>query len=72
VFSNNTLDTLGLTPGTYTYTWGAGAVADSIVVNISDAALSATPEPSTAFLGITGIGAAIAFLRLRRGLAKFF
>jgi hypothetical protein len=70
VFSGNTIDTLGLTPGTYTYNWGSGSAADWMVVNISAAAPSSAPEPSTEFLGIIGIGAAIAFTRLRTGFAK--
>ena len=34
-FSGQTLSSLGLTPGTYTYTWGSGANADSINVVVS-------------------------------------
>jgi hypothetical protein len=68
IFSSNTIDGLGLTPGTYTYNWGSGSDADSIVVNISAAAPSSAPEPSTGLLGIVGIGAVIAFLRMRNSM----
>jgi hypothetical protein len=40
IFNNKTLDALGLTLGTYTYTFGNGADADSIVVQIGPVAPS--------------------------------
>jgi hypothetical protein len=46
-FSNATFVSMGLTPGTYTYTWGTGADADSLVVNIG---VSSVPEPSSLVL----------------------
>jgi PEP-CTERM motif len=52
-----TFASLGLTPGTYVYTWGAGDHADSFTIDISSA--SATPEPSTwamMALGFAGLG----------------
>ncbi|HVW11982.1 MAG TPA: hypothetical protein VHC90_25560 [Bryobacteraceae bacterium] len=64
VFSD-TIDSLGLNPGTYTYNWGTGADADSLVVNISETAPSSAPEPSTGVLGIAGICAVTAFFRMR-------
>ena len=54
-FTGQTLASLGLTAGTYTYTWGTGANADSLTVQIGPAA--AVPEPST-FL-IAGLSGAI-------------
>jgi hypothetical protein len=72
-FFGNSIDGLGLTPGTYTYTWGTGGHADSLVVNISETAPGSsppTPEPGTALLGIIGMGAAIAFRRTRTNVAK--
>jgi hypothetical protein len=47
-------NTLGLTPGTYTYTWGTGP-DQSLTVQIGSAAV---PEPSTAILAAIG---AVAF-----------
>jgi hypothetical protein len=40
-WDNTTISGLGLTPGTYTWTWGSGPTADSFVVQIG------SPEPST-------------------------
>ena len=51
-FDNTTLSGLGVTPGIYTWTWGTGANADSIVL---DAGVSATPEPPTVWLMATGM-----------------
>jgi hypothetical protein len=54
VYSNATLSSLGITPGTYTWTWNGGA--NSVVLN-------ATPEPaSLSLLAISGV----AMLRRRR------
>jgi hypothetical protein len=55
-FSNQTFATLDVTPGTYTYTWGSGATADSLTL----VAGSPVPEPSTwaallCSLGILGV-----------------
>jgi hypothetical protein len=48
-WSSTTLSDLGLTPGTYVYTWGN---SDSVTVNVSDGA----PEPGSVFLlGIGGV-----------------
>jgi hypothetical protein len=62
-FNNTTIAGLDLTPGTYTYTFGTGQDADSVVVNIGN--VSAVPEPSTwamLILGFMGIG----FMAYRR------
>ena len=40
-YANKSFASLGFTPGTYTYTWGSGATADSMTVT------SVVPEPST-------------------------
>lgn len=45
-FASQTFASLGLTRGSYTWSWGAGANADSLALNI--------PEPST--LGLLGAG----------------
>lgn len=53
-----TLSSLGVTPGTYTYTWGSGATADSFTLN-------AVPEPSTWATLLAGVGMLIGFRRRR-------
>jgi hypothetical protein len=53
-WDNTTLSGLGLTPGTYVYTWGTGDHADSLTVQVG-----AVPEPSTwamMILGFVGLG----------------
>jgi hypothetical protein len=54
-YSGQTFSSLGLTPGTYTWTWGTGANADFFTVNIGTASV---PEPSSLVLsGIAVTGA---------------
>jgi hypothetical protein len=53
-WSGATFSSLGLTPGTYTYSWGTGANADSLTVQIGP-----VPEPSTAIVAVIG---AVAFV----------
>ena len=67
-YNNSTIVSLGLTPGSYVYSWGQGETADSLTVQIGD--VGAVPEPSTwamMLLGFAGIGAAMR--RRRRGAA---
>jgi hypothetical protein len=45
-FSGETFGSLGLIPGTYTYTWGSGANADLINVVVGNAGVTPTPTPS--------------------------
>jgi hypothetical protein len=61
-FDGTTIAGLGLTPGTYTWTWGSGDTADSFVIRIHG---HVTPEPAS----LTMLGTALAAfggLRLRR------
>jgi hypothetical protein len=60
-FAAETLAGLGVTPGTYTYTWGTGTNADSLILEIG-----AVPEPASLALfgvGLAGLGMV---LRTRR------
>jgi hypothetical protein len=52
-YTGQSFSSLGLTPGTYTWTWGTGASADSFTVQIGPAA--AVPEPSTAIEAVIGV-----------------
>ena len=71
-FANTTLSNLGVTPGTYTWTWGTGADADFAELQIGPAAV---PEPSTLVLlgtaGVPlGVGAAYRLKKRARAGAK--
>ncbi len=50
-WDSTTISGLGLTPGTYSYTWGTGGNADSLTVDIQGAA----PEPGTVSLLAVGV-----------------
>jgi hypothetical protein len=47
-WANTTISGLGLTPGTYTWTWGSGVDADSLQIVIAGS--GAVPEPSSFIL----------------------
>jgi hypothetical protein len=66
-WNDQTLASLGLTPGTYTYTWGEGAHADSLVLQIGPAA--GVPEPASWSLA-AGAAGLIAMLRRRRAQSR--
>jgi hypothetical protein len=59
VIQSVTYSGIGATPGSYVYTWGAGATADSLTLNIG----VNVPEPAS--LAMLGGPAAIALLRRR-------
>jgi len=63
-WDNTTISGLGLTPGTYTYTWGSGATADSLEVVIPSA--SAVPEPAALTLLCTASTTALGYFGWRR------
>ena len=51
-YTKQTIASLGLNPGTYTWTWGTGINADSFTVQIGG--VPAVPEPSAAVLAVFG------------------
>lgn len=58
-----TLSAIGLTPGTYVYTWGSGQTADDLKIIVN----SAVPEPGSLILGpALGVLGTVRFLRRRR------
>jgi hypothetical protein len=61
VFDNATISSLGLLPGTYTYTWDGGGPDHTLVVQVG----SVVPEPSTLGVGALGAVAFIAYVRSR-------
>lgn len=53
--SGTTFASLGMTPGTYVWTWGSGANADSLTLRF-DATAAPVPEPSSLVVaGVAGI-----------------
>jgi hypothetical protein len=62
-FSGSTFSSLGLTTGTYVWTWGSGANADSFTMNI----VSSVPEPAS--LVMLGMGS-LAILGYARSQKK--
>ncbi len=65
-WNNASFASLGLTPGTYTWTWGSGATADSMVINIG----TPVPEPGTLALMLAGAGLLGALARRRMPAAR--
>ena len=61
-WNHATLASLGLTPGTYVYTWGSGHHADSLTVQVGHVEL--TPEPGS--LTLLAAGALTLFLAVSR------
>jgi hypothetical protein len=63
IYNNQTFTSLGVTPGTYVWTWGTGAHADSFTLQIGPT----VPEPSTwALMTLGFVGLGIAGWRSRR------
>ena len=65
-FANASFASLGLTLGSYVWTWGSGGNADSLTINIPGA-VSPVPEPASWGLMILGLGLAGAAMRRRSG-----
>ena len=64
-WTGQSISSLGLTPGTYAYTWGSGASADFFTVIVA-AESTAVPEPTTLWLAVIGCVAFIAHGRFAR------
>jgi hypothetical protein len=63
-YDNTTIAGLGMTPGTYTFTWGSSPDADSLTVNIG---VASVPEPSSLVLaGTAALAGLAAWARRRR------
>jgi hypothetical protein len=58
-FAGSTITSLGLTPGAYDYTWGSGATADFIRVQIGSPV--PVPEPSSIAMAMIGSGVVIGY-----------
>lgn len=63
-WSGATFASLGMTPGTYVWSWGREGTADSLTLHIGDCA--AVPEPSRAVIGLIGLMGAVVCHRRRR------
>jgi hypothetical protein len=63
-YDTQTLSSLGVTPGTYEWTWGTGATADSFTLQIGPVA--AVPEPASLPLLVMGLAGLGVVLRTRR------
>jgi hypothetical protein len=59
-WANTTIAGLGLTPGSYTWTWGSGGNADSLTLNV------AVPEPASMTLFAIGSVGVLGFYGRRR------
>ncbi len=62
-YTGNSFISLGLTPGTYTWSWGVGPTADSIVMTIGS---TPSPGPAAAPGPLPLFGAAAAYTWSRR------
>jgi PEP-CTERM motif len=66
IYLNSTLASLGMTPGGYVYSWGAGAHADTFTIDIGlITSPPAIPEPSTWAMLLLGFGG-VGYIALRR------
>jgi hypothetical protein len=66
-FVNSTFASLGLTEGTYLYTFGAWDDTDTFTIRIGPAdATSTVPEPASIALPFAGVGVSLAVARRRR------
>lgn len=68
VWTNKSFATLGLAEGTYVYSWGSGANADTLRINAS---VTAVPEPSSLALTFLGTIAGCSWLRRKKANSVF-
>jgi hypothetical protein len=72
IYLKTTFALLGMTPGVYVYSWGAGAHADTFTISIGGpASPPAVPEPSTWTMLLLGLGG-VGYIALRRKDASIF
>jgi hypothetical protein len=64
-WANQTFSSLGVTPGSYQWTWGSGAHADFFQFDTFEGA-AAVPEPSSVLLLALSLGLAMLLNRLPR------
>jgi hypothetical protein len=62
---NGTLASLGLTSGTYTFSWGVGGAGRTVTLNISS-----TPIPEPATMGVLAIGSILGGYSYRRRVKR--
>jgi PEP-CTERM motif len=62
-WTGQTFASLGLTPGTYVYSWGSGPTADTLTVNVTS-----VPEPATIWLAAIGAVVFAAHARFARSM----
>lgn len=70
-WNGTTIAGLGITPGTYTWSWGAGATADSYTLHVGMAPPASTPAtiasiPTLSEWGLIGLSGLIALFGLTR------
>lgn len=66
-FNSATFASLGLTTGTYLYSWGAGDTADSLTINVgASSGPAAVPEPSTLCIACIAFTASLGTTLVRK------
>jgi hypothetical protein len=65
-YNNATFSSLGATPGTYEWTWGTGAHADSFTLQIGTVSAVPAPALGSGMAGLAVLAAMVAFMPLAR------